>query len=154
MDDAIAAHDHIRKSLRPRQIIAVGLSIGSGPAMHLARHRKVAGAILVTPFDSLKALAGDHYWWAPVGMLLRHQMEVAALGAEVDAPVAIIAAARDSIVPPRRTDALRSSIRHLILDRTIAGAGHNDIYDFPEFASAFREAIGRIEASASAMLLD
>jgi pimeloyl-ACP methyl ester carboxylesterase len=154
MDDAIAAHDYVSRTIQYRHIIVVGLSIGSGPAMHLARHRKVAGAVLVTPFDSLKALAGDHYWWAPVGMLLRHQMEIAGLAAEMDAPVAIISAGQDSIVPPRRTDALRRSVRQLILDRTIAGAGHNDIYDHPEFASVFREALGRIEASASAVQVE
>jgi pimeloyl-ACP methyl ester carboxylesterase len=149
MEDAIAAHDHVSRTIQPRHVIVVGLSIGAGPAMHLARHRKVAGAVLVTPFDSLKALAGDHYWWAPVGMLLRHQMEIANLAAEMDAPVAIIAAARDNIVPPRRTEALRRSVRHLILDRTIAGAGHNDIYDHPEFAAVFREALGRMEVGMS-----
>jgi pimeloyl-ACP methyl ester carboxylesterase len=72
----------------------------------------------------------------------------------MDAPVAIISAGQDSIVPPRRTDALRRSVRQLILDRTIAGAGHNDIYDHPEFASVFREALGRIEASASAVQVE
>jgi hypothetical protein len=30
--------------------------------------------ILVTPFDSLEALARDLYPWAPVGLLLRHRM--------------------------------------------------------------------------------
>ena len=30
---------------------------------------------------------------------------------------------------------------NLVFDRTIAGAGHNDIYDRPEFRQAMREAI-------------
>ncbi len=35
-------------------IIAIGFSIGSAVAAYLARHRPVAGLILVTPFDSLE----------------------------------------------------------------------------------------------------
>jgi hypothetical protein len=73
-------------------------------------------------------------------------MEVAQLAAETEAPIAVIAAGRDTIVPSRRTEALRRSIRHLVLDRTIAEAGHNDIYDHPAFAAALREAITLIES--------
>jgi len=43
--------------------------------------------------------------------------------------VAVIAAEADSIVPPRRTEPVPSAAENLILDRVIAGAGHNDIYD-------------------------
>jgi pimeloyl-ACP methyl ester carboxylesterase len=146
LEDALAVHDHVSSTIAPPNIIAIGLSIGSGPAAYLARHRKIAGAILITPFDSLRALAGDHYWWAPVGLLLRHHMDVADLAAEANVPIAIIAAERDRIVPPSRTDVLRRSVRRLILDRTIANVGHNDIYDHPEFAAALREAVGLIEA--------
>ena len=48
-------------------------------------------------------------------------------------PVAIIAAERDEIVPAERTDALRERVRNLVFDRTIAGAGHNDIYARSDF---------------------
>jgi uncharacterized protein len=148
MEDGIAIHDYVMKTIVPDRVVAVGLSIGSGPAIQLARNRDLAGTILITPFDSLKALAREHYWWVPVGLLLRHQMEVAALAAKIDAPVAIIVAAEDTIVPSRRTEALRRSVRRLIFDRTIANTGHNDIYDHPELAAALREAIALIEAEA------
>ena len=145
MQDALAIHDFAVREMAPSRIIAVGISIGSGPAAHLARHRKIAGLLLLTPFDSLGELARDHYWWAPVRLLLRHQMEVAKLLEPVDLPVAIIAAAQDAIVPPRRTESLRKSIKRLVFDRTIAGAGHNDLYDRPEFAAALREAVALVE---------
>jgi hypothetical protein len=145
MQDALAIHDFAVREMSPSRIVAVGISIGSGPAAYLARHRKIAGLVLLTPFDSLGALARDHYWWAPVRLLLRHQMEVAGLLESVETPVAIIAAEHDAIVPPRRTEALRKSIRRLVFDRTIAGAGHNDLYDRPEFTTALKEAVARIE---------
>jgi hypothetical protein len=36
----------------------------------------------------------------------------------------------------------------LVLDRTIAEAGHNDLYGLPTFAAAMHEALARIEAVA------
>ena len=117
--------------------------------MHLARHRRLSGVILVTPFDSLAALARHHYWWAPVRLLLRHRMEIAADAGEVDEPVAIIAAERDGVVPVERTEALRSKIRRLVFYRAIAYADHNNLYDRPEFAAALREAAGLIKAAGS-----
>jgi pimeloyl-ACP methyl ester carboxylesterase len=72
--DSLVILDHLRQALASQPIIAIGFSIGSGVAAYLARHRSVAGLILVTPFDSLEALARDLYWWAPVGQLLRHRM--------------------------------------------------------------------------------
>lgn len=143
--DALTIHDDVIDRLAPERVVVVGLSVGAGPAAHLARTRPVAGVILVTPFDSLKALAREHYRWLPVGLLLRHRMDVAGDLAAVSAPVAVISAAQDTIVPPVRTVGVRSSAKTLILDRVVAGAGHNDIYDRGEYRSAMQEALALIE---------
>jgi hypothetical protein len=82
-------------------VIAVGFSIGCGIAAHLAAERTLAGLVLVTPFDSLAALARDHYPWAPVKLLLRHRIETAELLRRANAPTAVITAERDTIVPDR-----------------------------------------------------
>lgn len=144
--DAVDIHDDIVARLSPDRIVVVGLSVGAGPAAHLARSRPIAGLILVTPFDTLRALAREHYPWLPVGLLLRHHMDVAGDLASTSAPVAVIAAAKDTIISPRRTKAVRKSARKLVLDRTIANAGHNDIYDSAEFRGAMQRALTLIEA--------
>ncbi len=143
--DAPTLHDHVAATLRPERIVAVGFSIGAGPAANLAATRQLAGLVLVSPFDSLEALARHHYPWAPVGLLLRHRMPVAELVRRSRAPVALIAAERDTIVPPARTEPVRAAIPDLVLDRTLVGAGHNDLYDRSEFEVAMREAAARIE---------
>jgi uncharacterized protein len=145
--DSLAIFDRLQQE-RARKVVAVGFSIGSGVAAYLAHHRPVAGLVLVTPFDSLKALAREHFSWAPTGLLLRHRMPTIDLVKDRRTPTALISAGRDTIVPPRRTEPLRSVISNLILDRTIADAGHNDLYDHPGFAAAIREAVARFEASA------
>lgn len=147
LDDSLVIFDRWQQT-RPRKVVAVGFSIGSGVAAHLAHHRTLAGLILVTPFDSLEALAREHFAWAPTGLLLRHHMPVLDLVRDRPTPVALIAAGQDTIVPARRSAPLRGAIPNLVLDRTIADAGHNDLYDHPAFAAAMREALARLEKAA------
>jgi len=146
--DALAIHDHLAAEGLP-PAVAVGFSIGTGPAARLAAERPVAGAILVTPFESLTELARGHYPWAPVRLLLRHRMEPAAALAGGPAPVALIAAARDGIVPPARTEALRRALADttpgVVFDRTLS-AGHNDLYGHPAFGDSLRAAMAALRA--------
>jgi uncharacterized protein len=144
--DAELIFDTLIPALGGGRTVVVGLSLGAGPAAHLASLRPVDGLILVTPFDSIEALAGDLYPWLPVRLLLRHRMDVAAAVERSSAKVAIIAAELDNVVPPRRTEALRRSTTDLVLDRVIPGVGHNDIYDSEDFIETMREALSRIEA--------
>ncbi|MCP4314701.1 MAG: alpha/beta hydrolase [Hyphomicrobiales bacterium] len=145
LSDSLLIFDHIQELLGSRNIVAVGFSIGSGVAAHLASRRPLAGLILVSPFDSLKALASQHYPWLPVRWLLRHKMDTAKSIPGVTAPTAVIAAEHDTVVSSRRTQVVRQAIPNLVLDLTIMGAGHNDLYDRAEFRSAMVKALEQIE---------
>ena len=129
--------------------MAVGFSIGSGVAAHLAARRSLNGLILVTPFDSLAAVARGQFPWLPTGLLLRHQMEPAEDLRGGAVPVALIAGARDTLIPAARTDALRRAVPNLVLDRTIAGAGHNEIYESLAFRETMDEALRRVLSASS-----
>lgn len=139
--DAPLVYDFAVERLRPDRIIAVGFSIGSGIAAELAGRRQLDGLILVTPFDSLKAVAQSMYPWLPIGPFFEHEIDTASAIAAVRTPVAIIAAERDEIVPTERTAELRGRVPQLRFDRTIARAGHNDIYARSDFHAAMREAL-------------
>ena len=139
--DAPLLYDFATKRVRAARTIAAGFSIGSGVAAHLASQRRLDGLILVTPFDSLKAVAKDHYPWLPIGAFFGHEIDAAQALAASEVPTAIIAAADDSLIVKARTDALRARVRRLAYDRTIHGAGHNDIYHLSEFHQAMREAL-------------
>jgi hypothetical protein len=147
--DSLAILDHLRQAPTPGPTVAVGFSVGSGVAAYLARHRPLAGMILVTPFDSLERLARDLYPWAPVGLLLRHRMPTVDFVRGTPTPTALITAGRDGIVPARRSGPLRRAVPRLVFDRAIGDAGHNDLHDRPAFAGAMREALARIEAGAA-----
>lgn len=139
--DAPLVYDAAVARLRPERIVAAGFSIGSGVAATLAGRRRLDGLILVTPFDSLKAVAASIYPWLPVGTFFRHEIDAAGAFHGSDVPVAIVAAERDEIIPPARTEALRGRVPNLAFDRTIAGAGHNDIYQRSDFHEAMRDAL-------------
>jgi pimeloyl-ACP methyl ester carboxylesterase len=130
--------------VRPDRTVIVGFSIGSGVAASLGHNADVDGLILVTPFDSLKAVAAQLYPWLPVGPFFQHEIDTVELLRGSRLPVAIVAAERDEIIPPPRTEALRERIGNLALDRTIAGTGHNDIYWRNEFRDALRDACDTI----------
>ena len=124
--------DRLQQARASQDIIAVGFSLGTAIAAYLARHRPVTGLILVTPFDSLEALARDLYWWAPVRLLLRHRMPTLEFVRGSLAPTALIIADHDKVVPARRSAPLRRAVSNLVFARTI-DAGHNDLYDHPDF---------------------
>ncbi|MGY6536370.1 MAG: hypothetical protein ACXIVG_13580 [Pararhodobacter sp.] len=151
MGDALALHDALIARQGARPVVAVGFSIGAGPAAHLAAARGLAGVVLVTPFDSLQAVARAHYPWLPVGWLFRHRMAPVddLVGAGV--PVALIVARHDQIIPPARAAALAEALAEtepgVVFLREIA-AGHNDLYDRADFVTALRAAVARIEAAA------
>jgi hypothetical protein len=138
--DAPLVYDLAVERLRPTKIVAIGFSIGSGVAATLAARRRLDGLILVTPFDSLRAVAQSMYPWLPIGPFFEHEIDAASALAGVKVPVAIIAAERDEIVPKERTQALRPRVPNLVFDRTLARAGHNDLYARSDFHEAIREA--------------
>lgn len=144
IEDAPRLYDFAVRRLQPARTVAIGFSIGTGVAASLAAQRPLDGLILVTPFDSLGRVAAGHFPWLPVRLLLRHEMEPARDLATVRASVALIAGGSDTLIPPVRTDGLRHALPNLAFDRTIAGAGHNDIYRNPAFRPAFREALARL----------
>ena len=149
--DSLMIYDHLLQTRAGEPILPVGFSIGAAVAAYLARHRPVAGLILVTPFDSLEAVARDLYWWAPVGPLLRNRMPTIEFVRGSNVPTALITAERDAIAPKRRSAPLRAAIRNLVFERSI-DAGHNDLYDHPDFAQAAREALMRVEAASGEAL--
>lgn len=148
--DAPLVHDAAVNRSNPARVIGVGFSIGTAVAAQLSSVRKLDGLILVTPFDSLKALAVSMYPWLPIGPFFSHEIDAASALKENSLPVAIIAAERDEIVPRERTQALREAIPNLVFDHTVAGAGHNDIYGRSDFQDAMREALAALLKAANA----
>ena len=102
----------------------------------------------MTPFDSIEAVARGRYRFAPVGLLLKHKFRSDLALAGKDVPIAIIAAEKDTVVPPERTRALAERLVRPVLVTTIEGAGHGTGHDCPAFTTGLQEAVARLLAAA------
>lgn len=147
--DALLIHDALVERLRPARTFAVGISLGSAMAAWLSKQRPLAGILLVTPFDSIEAVAKEIYFWVPVGLLLRHRFPSVTYMERNSTPTAVIAADHDRVVPPRRTAALVAGLSNLVFNATLAGARHATIYELPAYNEAFLAAFAKLRETAS-----
>lgn len=81
-------------------VLILGESLGGGVACRLAgdRGEQVGGLLLVTPFARMAEVAGRHYPWLPVGLLLRDRWDALAAIRSFRGPVAVLLAGRDEVV--------------------------------------------------------
>jgi pimeloyl-ACP methyl ester carboxylesterase len=109
------------------QLVLVGESLGAGlVAQHAKRYgARVAGLVLVTPWDSLRAVAKMHYGWLPVDLLLAHPLDSVAALQGYTRPVSILVAGRDEIVGADGGRSLAAAIDGATLIE-LPDAGHND----------------------------
>lgn len=144
--DGLAAFDALAAvaGVDASRIVVAGRSLGTGVAVHVAASRPVAGAILISPFDSLVEVGRTHYRWLPVDWLLRHRFEAALLAPAAKAPMLAIVGAEDRIIPPVRSRALYEAWGGPKTWVAVAGADHNDLgatADFWRPIAAFLDAL-------------
>ena len=99
--DALLAYDYAKQrgDLDASRFVAMGRSLGSGVAVYLALHRQLAGVILVTPYDSVRALARSIYPWLPVGLLLKHPFDSLSRADKLGMPLLCLVAENDRVIP-------------------------------------------------------
>jgi dipeptidyl aminopeptidase/acylaminoacyl peptidase len=108
------------------QIAVVGRSLGSGVAVQVAVSRPVAAVVLITPYDSLLALAKRRFPSIP-GFVLSHRFDSVKHAPLLSAPTFIIRAASDDVVPASHTDLLVAKLTSAPQDETIPGSDHCNI---------------------------
>lgn len=139
--DALAIYDKVASfpGIDPKRIVAMGRSLGSGVATYLASKRPLAAVVLVTPYDSITAVARAHYPFLLVGLFLRNRFDSVKRARTVDAPMLALIAGDDTIVPPARGAALVKAWRGPAKSVVIPGAGHNDIAFAPAYWRSIRD---------------
>ena len=147
--DALIIHDAMVARISPARTYAIGISLGSAVAAYLSRQRPLAGVLLVTPFDSVEAIAKESYFWVPVGLLLRHRFPAVAFMTGNPTPAAVIAAAEDRVVKPHRTEALLARLDNLVFQATLPDAGHETLYELPAYKTTLQAAFGALRDAAS-----
>jgi pimeloyl-ACP methyl ester carboxylesterase len=133
--DAEVVFDAIR-SRHPR-VAVIGRSLGSGVAVHLATVRDVSKLVLVTPYDSITRVAQRHLGLVPVSWLLQDTFDSFAKAAKVRAPVLVLLAERDRVIPRAHSERLVTAFAPGQVElRSIAGTNHDSISSSPEYLGA------------------
>lgn len=127
--DALAIYDAVAKrhDVDPHRIVVFGRSLGTAIATHLAAERPVAGAILVSPYDSMTAIGKLHYPWLPVSLLLRHRFDAVPDAKRSTMPMLATVGGSDSIIPAERSRALFDAWAGPKTWQLVPRAGHNDL---------------------------
>lgn len=144
--DALLAYDYAKQrgDVDASRILAMGRSLGTGVAVHLAARRQLAGVILVSPYDSVRALAQSIYPWLPVRLLLRHPFDSLSLAGGLSVPLLCVVAGQDSVIPSahsrRLFDAWGGGDKRWV---EVIEAGHDDVSDAPRYWDEIGSFLGR-----------
>jgi fermentation-respiration switch protein FrsA (DUF1100 family) len=130
-DDARAALDFVEAQGVPgERIVVYGESIGSGPAVQIAKERAIGALVLEAPFTSATDLAQRSYWFLPARYILLDRYESKSKIGDIDAPLFIVHGERDRVVPIDMGRELLAAASKPKDARYFPGAGHNDLYDY------------------------
>jgi fermentation-respiration switch protein FrsA (DUF1100 family) len=138
--DALAIYDAVaaRPGVDRKRIAVMGRSLGSGVATYLASQRPVSAVVLVTPFDSVAAIARAQYPFVLVDLLLKHPFDSLGRAPAIEAPLLALIAGADSIIPPRHAERLVRAWRGPVTSVVFERADHNDISSDPRYWSTIR----------------
>jgi pimeloyl-ACP methyl ester carboxylesterase len=138
--DALALYDHAAKlpGVDPERVFAFGRSLGSGVAVALAAARPLRGLVLVSPFDSLTAVAKHYYPYLPVDWLLRHRFDSIAHAPAMTAPLLCVIAERDDVIPVVHAERLFAAWGGQKRRIVLAGANHNSTDGAAAYWSSIR----------------
>lgn len=137
-EDALNVYDALANKYQ--SIMVVGRSLGSSVAMYLAAARDVARLVLITPFDSAERVARRVMPIFPTGWLLRDRFDSVSRVPDVDAPVLVLVAERDGVIPRHHSDALVDAFpdRQVTVE-VIDGADHNTVHRWPGYARSLQD---------------
>jgi len=143
-EDALAIYDHaVGKGSEPQSIVVMGRSLGSGVAAMLAASRPVRAAVLITPYDSIEAVASERYPIVPVRLLLRHPFPSIDWAARTRTPALFLAAEHDMVIPPHHAHKLFDAWSGKKQIQVLTRAGHNDIEGHPDYYPLINEFLAR-----------
>ena len=111
------------KGLEPRSLIFMGASLGSGIATRMAAEKTPAALVLVSPFTRLPDVAATAMPWAPARLLTLDRFDsISAIG-KIAAPVLVLHARDDKVIPFRQGEELAKAARQGTL-LPFEGQGH------------------------------
>jgi len=127
--DALFLYDTFskREDIDTTKIVAMGRSLGTGVAVYLASQRPLQAVILVSPYDSLRSVAQQVYFFVPVSLLLKHPFDSLKLAPAIKIPMLAVIAPQDEVISPSHSWKLVKAWGGKVSQQLIDNRGHNDI---------------------------
>lgn len=122
-------------------VVVLGESIGTGPAVLHASQLPPKQLVLITPFTSLKDLARHHYWYFPTDLLVDNAFDNLETLRLYSGPRSIIHGANDEIIPVSMSEELTTLAPEQTTLTIVDNANHNNLLNYPEFVEALRIAL-------------
>jgi pimeloyl-ACP methyl ester carboxylesterase len=146
--DALFLYDTFsaKESIDKTKIIVFGRSLGTGIAVYLASQRPVQGVILVSPFDSVKRIAQNKFFFVPIFLLLKHPFDSLARATSIEVPMLAILASEDTMIPPSHSVRLIQAWKGKVYQQIMIGADHNNVHEMKGYWDSIHEFIKLIEA--------
>lgn len=141
--DARAAYDGLVASGAPAErIVCLGESLGGAVTIELATARACRGVAVVSTFSSIADVARAHY--GPLGMVARGVFDSASRVGSLSRPFFAAHGTRDEIVPYESGEALFEAAHEPKEFLRVEGAGHNDIFAYPQVIEGIVEFSNRV----------
>ncbi|ACI98489.1 alpha/beta hydrolase [Rhodospirillum centenum] len=130
MADARAQLDFlVEQGVSGQRVVLYGESLGTGVAVRMATERRVGGLVLEAPYTSMTDVAAAHYPFLPVRLLLRDRYDSLSRIDRIAAPLLVVVAQRDAVVPAALSDTLFRAAPEPKYIVRLPGAGHNDMME-------------------------
>lgn len=138
--DVRLAWDTVVSEYAGKPVVLYGRSLGAALAVRLATEVDPDLLVLVSPFESMLAMASAQYPIVPTA-LVRYPLRSDELIANVKAPILFVHGDRDTLIPishSRQLIELATSPTRLLI---IENADHNDIHRYPSYLDGLAEAL-------------
>lgn len=140
ISDAIALFKQVKEN--HADIAIVGRSLGTGIAIRLASQFTATHLVLITPYDSIEAIASSKFPYLPISFLLRDKYNSGKHASKIKIPTTVFMAGNDKVIPRESTETLFSRFQEGVASLVlIKDVGHNTISSHTQYLPALKNAL-------------
>jgi uncharacterized protein len=137
--DVRAAWASVAAAYEGRRRVIMGRSLGTALAASLAADVHPELTVLVSPYESMVALAAELYPWVP-RVLLRYPLRTDEALLRIRRPVLLAHGEGDALISIRHSERLHARAPHVRLLR-VPGVGHGDVQESRVYLEALHAAM-------------
>lgn len=141
--DVRAAWDQVSPQYTGRPCVVFGRSLGTGLAARLASEVQPTLTVLVSPYTSMMALAGEQYPWVPQAVL-RYPLRSDQAVPQIRGRIWIAHGQLDELIPPRHAQALAALAAGQATVLIVPGVAHADVQTSEVYLNGLERALNAL----------